>query len=203
MVVWRLHAESLWLLHAAAMSAMPPAALHPRLTPNFQTPADLLPSLPPSHRYNNVMMDADKQQQLEMFLGLKLAHYLPATRLPYRDDPGLPLDFPETDDEEDAVGALSWPQQPGLLLEKRSGATAMSVLGELGSRMVGKSSSQGSLLAAASAAELKQLPLHHGAASTGELLLLDDELGTARAATLQGADELPPRRQMTDPLGLL
>eukprot|EP00955_Chlamydomonas_euryale_P005717 60626-Chlamydomonas_euryale.AAC.1 len=61
-------------------------------------------------RFHNVLLDADKQTQLDLLLGLKLNEYLPtATYLPYRLDVAVPLDFPESDDEADPVGALDWP----------------------------------------------------------------------------------------------
>lgn len=35
-------------------------------------------------RYNNVLVDTDKQQQIEMFLGMKHSVYFPSTFLAYK-----------------------------------------------------------------------------------------------------------------------
>lgn len=68
--------------------------------------------LPPQvgikRRYNNVLVDTDKQQQIEMFLGMKPAVYFPTTKLYYKDDALVPLDYPETDDDSDPVSAMDW-----------------------------------------------------------------------------------------------
>eukprot|EP00798_Chlamydomonas_sp_ICE-L_P004468 gene4468-14626_t len=55
-------------------------------------------------RYNNVLVDTDKQQQIEIFLGMKHMVYFCNAYLPYKEEPSIPLDFPETDDDEDPVG---------------------------------------------------------------------------------------------------
>jgi hypothetical protein len=165
-------------------------------------------------------MDAEKQQQLEMFLGLKPQQYLPSTRLPYRDDPGLPLDYPETDDDEDPVGALGFPLGQGS--DKRAGgSTALAEfagrLGAGGERLLpfGKSASQGSLAGGGELQHAQHLQhlgaMKHGGASDGDLLLLDDEMGSGRAAQRGAAagDEagrasgLQAVRPLSDPLGLL
>ena len=35
-------------------------------------------------RYNNVLVDTDKQQQIEMFLGMKQAQFFPSLKLLYK-----------------------------------------------------------------------------------------------------------------------
>jgi hypothetical protein len=164
------------------------------------------------------MMDADKQQQLEMFLGLKPQQYLASTRLPYRDDPGLPLDYPETDDEEDAVGLLSFPLGQGQ--DKRGGGTALAeYAGRPGGerqQQFGKSASQGNLGGGGELQHLQHLQQlgamkHGGGTSDGDLLLLDDEMGSGRAAqrSITAGEEagrgvaLQAVRPLSDPLGLL
>lgn len=66
-------------------------------------------------RYNNVMMDEEKKQQAEIFLGWKGRQYFPTLHLPYRDDGLVMGDFPESDpeDDKDPLGFLSWPQSGG------------------------------------------------------------------------------------------
>jgi len=41
-------------------------------------------------RYNNVLVDSDKQQQIEMFLGMKQPAYFPSIKLLYQVRPAWP-----------------------------------------------------------------------------------------------------------------
>ena len=62
-------------------------------------------------RFNNVWVDADKQMQMDMILGLKHQEYFPHTYLFYREDSTILLDYyPESDEERDLVGKISWPK---------------------------------------------------------------------------------------------
>jgi len=61
-------------------------------------------------RYNNVLVDSDKQMQIEMFLGMKQSAYFASTYLYYKEDTSIPMDFPESDDERDVVAQIDWPQ---------------------------------------------------------------------------------------------
>ncbi|KAF5842707.1 SacI homology domain-containing protein [Dunaliella salina] len=65
-------------------------------------------------RYNNVLVDADKQQQIEMFLGMKQDLFFPSLKLLYKADSSTPLDFPETDDEDEPVGLIDWVADRGI-----------------------------------------------------------------------------------------
>ena len=61
-----------------------------------------------------------------MFLGLKQSEYFPNTALLYSDpDTSVPLDFPESGDDEDPVGLIDWPAGEG-------GAGAMGAVGTPG-----------------------------------------------------------------------
>lgn len=60
-------------------------------------------------RFNNVWADADKQMQMDLFLGLKHKEYFGSTPLLYREDSVIPLDHSESGDEEDPVGRMCWP----------------------------------------------------------------------------------------------
>ncbi|GAX77587.1 hypothetical protein CEUSTIGMA_g5031.t1 [Chlamydomonas eustigma] len=60
-------------------------------------------------RFNNVWVDADKQMQMDIFLGLKHGEYFPNTYLYYKEDDVVPMDHPESEDDLDPVGCLSWP----------------------------------------------------------------------------------------------
>lgn len=62
-------------------------------------------------RYANVMIDEEKKQQIEIFLGLKPQQYFVNVQVPYKDDDLLPLDYPESDDEQDPLAKLNWPPQ--------------------------------------------------------------------------------------------
>jgi len=59
-------------------------------------------------RFNNVLVDADKQMQIEMFLGLKHSIYCPMTKFYYKDESAVPLDYAETEDDQDHVGHIDW-----------------------------------------------------------------------------------------------
>lgn len=62
-------------------------------------------------RFNNVWVDSDKQMQMDMILGLKHQEYFPHTYLFYKEDATILLDYyPESDEEKDPVGKISWPK---------------------------------------------------------------------------------------------
>lgn len=54
-------------------------------------------------------MDDERKQQVDIFLGVKSKQYFPTLHLLYRDDPVLVMDYPESDDEMDGLGQLTWP----------------------------------------------------------------------------------------------
>ncbi|KAL6757783.1 SacI homology domain-containing protein [Haematococcus lacustris] len=59
-------------------------------------------------RYNNVLLDTDRQQQIELFLGMKHAVYFPNVKLYYKEEGNVPLDFPESDDDLDPISSVDW-----------------------------------------------------------------------------------------------
>ncbi|GMH39713.1 hypothetical protein BSKO_07611 [Bryopsis sp. KO-2023] len=72
-----------------------------------------------SRRYNNVMRDNDRQAQIEMFLGLyPEKHFLTSHPtlgntqsgpLLYKAPSCLPLDHPDTDDDDELISQMSYP----------------------------------------------------------------------------------------------
>ncbi len=79
-------------------------------------------------RYNNVMMDEERKQQIDMFLGVRPKQYFPTLHLAYRGDEGaagVPLDWPESDDEVDPLGLLTWP-----LANEKGPRVSMSQVGQ-------------------------------------------------------------------------
>lgn len=72
-----------------------------------------------SRRYNNVVRDADRQAQIEMFLGIGSNRHFPVSNaglvkgnsgpLLYKTSQVIPTDFPDTDDEMDPICLMSYP----------------------------------------------------------------------------------------------
>ncbi|GFR51195.1 hypothetical protein Agub_g13542 [Astrephomene gubernaculifera] len=63
-------------------------------------------------RYNNVLVDKEKQQMIDVFLGYKQSEYFPSSWLAYRvlDKEGVPLEGDECSDLDiEPVGQIDWP----------------------------------------------------------------------------------------------
>ncbi|GIL81031.1 hypothetical protein Vretimale_9264 [Volvox reticuliferus] len=63
-------------------------------------------------RYNNVLVDKEKQQMIDVFLGYKQLEYFPSSWLAYRvmEKEGVPLEGDEVSDlDTEPVGQIDWP----------------------------------------------------------------------------------------------
>uniref|UniRef100_A0A7S0RVH0 Uncharacterized protein n=1 Tax=Chlamydomonas leiostraca TaxID=1034604 RepID=A0A7S0RVH0_9CHLO len=99
-------------------------------------------------RYNNVLVDTDKQQQIEMFLGMKHSVYFPQVKLYYKEEGPVPLDYPESDDEDDPLARIDWAPAPDKSVHggnAAGGSEGQPVVSH--SRMRGKSFTTQELLA--------------------------------------------------------
>lgn len=79
-------------------------------------------------RFNNVLVDADKQTQIEMFLGLKHLSNLP--NVYYKDEGAVPLDYPDSDEELVRMLVENW--GPGQDRRGMSGAEMCGGSGNAG-----------------------------------------------------------------------
>eukprot|EP00775_Hariotina_reticulata_P004193 gene4193-4441_t len=180
-------------------------------------------------RYNNVLMDEERKNQTEIFLGLKNRQYFPTLHLEYREPEGVPLDqdWPESDDEgpatasgsswgsagcKDPLGALTWPVESkgrsAVGTTAGNGSSGLMLSG-MGASAAGPGSSEGTSAAqwgvgaAGSNCLPEQFVDRHKRSFSSEKILQDFQA----LHTRELSDSAPPAsnvlKPFEDPLGLL